>query len=405
MPYADGLKHFVESLGALGELGLIGLGLWVSGLVAQALKLPALLGYIALGFLCGPMGPLPIIYPSEITAALSEIGVVLLMFFIGLEFSLKRFLEARGTIMKSGLLDLLNLPLGFAVGLLLGFGFWQCVFLAGITYVSSSGVIIRMLTERQQVALPEAERTLGVLIFEDLAMILYLGTLSVFTGGNIWQKLIGVVSFGVIYVVLLRFGRPMLERVMANQSKEQLVLLMLGGVAMFAALAHLMSFPDAVAAFLLGALVGELSRMHEVEEVLTPWRDVAVGAFFLGFGLKVEALSLLGSLLTAIPLLMFTFFSKTITGFFAGKATGLSLRAAVGHGLMLLPRGEFSLVIAGLAVSSPLLSQLQKTELYELTSAYVLLTILLGVVVSSYHIPLTRWIADRRLIRRFENSQ
>ncbi|GGJ29059.1 cation:proton antiporter [Deinococcus roseus] len=402
MPYAEGLKHFVESLGALGELGLIGLGLWISGLIAQSLRLPALLGYIGLGFLCGPLGPLPIIYPSEITAALSEIGVVLLMFFIGLEFSLKRFLEARGTIMKAGLWDLLNLPVGFGAGLLLGFSFWQCIFLAGITYVSSSGVIIRMLTERQQVAFPEAERTLGVLIFEDLAMILYLGTLSVFTGGNVWQKLLGVVTFGVMYLVMLRFGRPMLEKVMAQQSKEQLVLLTLGGVAMFAALAHLLSFPDAVAAFLLGALVGELSRMHEIEEVLTPWRDVAVGAFFLGFGLKVEAMALLGSLLVALLLLLLTLVSKSITGFFAGRATGLSLRASVGHGLMLLPRGEFSLVIAGLAVSSPLLSQVQKNALYELTSAYVLLSILLGVVVSARHIPLTRWFAESRWLKRFD---
>lgn len=404
MPYAEGLKHFVESLGALGELGLIGLGLWLSGLLAQLLRLPALLGYIGLGFICGPMGPLPIIYPSEITAALSEIGVVLLMFFIGLEFSLKRFLEARGTIVKSGLWDLLNLPLGFLAGLALGFSLWQCIFLAGITYVSSSGVIIRMLTERKQVALPEAERTLGVLIFEDLAMILYLGTLSVFTGGNVWQKLLGVVTFGVIYVVLLRFGRPFLERILEGQSREQLVLLMLGGVAMFAAMAHLLSFPDAVAAFLLGALVGELSRMHDIEEVLTPWRDVAVGAFFLGFGLKVEALALVGSLLVAIPLVLFTSFTKSITGFLAGRATGLSLRAAVGHGLMLLPRGEFSLVIAGLAVSSPLMTQLQKQDLYELTSAYVLVSILLGVLVSAYHIPLTRWFAERKLLQRLEST-
>lgn len=404
MPYAEGLKHFVESLGALGELGLIGLGLWLSGLLAQLLRLPALLGYIGLGFICGPMGPFPIIYPSEITAALSEIGVVLLMFFIGLEFSLKRFLEARGTIVKSGLWDLLNLPLGFLAGLALGFSLWQCIFLAGITYVSSSGVIIRMLTERKQVALPEAERTLGVLIFEDLAMILYLGTLSVFTGGNVWQKLLGVVTFGVIYVVLLRFGRPFLERILEGQSREQLVLLMLGGVAMFAAMAHLLSFPDAVAAFLLGALVGELSRMHDIEEVLTPWRDVAVGAFFLGFGLKVEASALLGSLLVAVPLVLFTSFTKSITGFLAGRATGLSLRAAVGHGLMLLPRGEFSLVIAGLAVSSPLMTQLQKQDLYELTSAYVLVSILLGVLVSAYHIPLTRWFAERKLLQRLEST-
>lgn len=235
-------------------------------------------------------------------------------------------------------------------------------------------------------------------------MILYLGTLSVFTGGNVWQKLLGVVTFGVIYVVLLRFGRPFLERILEGQSREQLVLLMLGGVAMFAAMAHLLSFPDAVAAFLLGALVGELSRMHDIEEVLTPWRDVAVGAFFLGFGLKVEALALLGSLLVAVPLVLFTSFTKSITGFLAGRATGLSLRAAVGHGLMLLPRGEFSLVIAGLAVSSPLMTQLQKQDLYELTSAYVLVSILLGVLVSAYHIPLTRWFAERKLLQKLEST-
>ena len=167
------------------ELGAIALGLYVAGWLSQKIGLSSIVGYILLGLLLGPYGVYTLYETTQITAMLGELGIIMLLFYMGLEFSLGRLFR-RGTrdFTVSGTLDLLNFAVGVGIGFLLGMGWLAALFLGGIVYISSSGVIAKLLSERDLIAYPEAERTLGVLVFEDLAMVVILGGLGLVTRGG-----------------------------------------------------------------------------------------------------------------------------------------------------------------------------------------------------------------------------
>jgi len=328
----------------------------------------------------GPYGALTLFRPSDITTLLGELGLIMLLFYMGLEFSLRRFVEGGRATLYAGAVDLLNLLAGVSVGLLLGLGWLAALFLGGIVYISSSGVIAKLLVERNLVAYPEAERTLGVLVFEDLAMIFVLGGLSLLTAEGGLMTLAGAALFLLLYALLLRFGQRPLERLLSREG-EPLVLLTLALVVLFAFGAKSVGFPEAVAAFLLGMVVGELELKTLIEETLAPWRDVAAAAFFFDFGLHVDLGSALQTLPAALLLVLVTLVVQAITGFSAGRLTGLSRRASVGHALMLIPRGEFSLVVVGLAAGVDALAPDTRAALTGMTSLYVLVMVVLGSVV------------------------
>ena len=389
------------------ELGLVALGLYLAAWVSTRLGLATIVGYIVLGLAFGPGGALPIYGPSETIHLFGELGLVLLLFFMGLEFSPARFAEGGRSIVVSGSIDLLNFGVGFAAAQLLGYGWLAGLFLGGITYISSSGVIAKLLAERRLLAYPEAERTLGVLVYEDLAMILILGGLGLLTSGGGWLDFAGVAAVLIVYGVLLRWGRAPLERLLSREG-ETFVLLLLALVALGALGADRLGFPEAVAAFLIGMMLSESSHKERLEHTLVPWRDVAAAAFFLDFGLSVDLGAALAFAPVALLLALVTVIVNLTSGYVGGRATELSHRAAIGHGLMLIPRGEFSLVIVGLAASVTVLPEDVRAALTGITSLYVLVLVMVGSIVfvryDQLNARLARWFmtptARRRLRER-----
>lgn len=359
------------------ELGLVAVGLYGAGWGSRKLGLSPVVGYLLLGILLGPHGLLPLYRDSETVELLGELGLLLLLFFMGLEFSLARFLEAGRSTIVAGLCDLVNYAVGVALGLLFGLGWLPALFLGGIVYISSSGVIAKLLTERDLVAYPEAERTLGVLVFEDLAMIVILTGLGLLTAGGGLLELLGVAAFLALYGALLRWGRPGLERLFSREG-EALVLLALGVLILVSMGARQLGFPEAVAAFLLGMIVAESRHKDRVEAALGPWYDVAAAAFFLAVGLHVELAGALRQLPLVAAMVGATIVGNLATGYLGGRASGLSRRASVGHGLMLLPRGEFSLVVAALAAEATLLPEAARATLSGATSLYVAVMVVVG---------------------------
>lgn len=376
------------------QLGLIALGLYLAGWLSGKVGLSSIVGYILLGVALGPGGIYPLYQITPITTMLGELGIVLLLFFMGLEFSLGRFAEGGRKIVVAGSIDLLGYAVGVAVGLMLGFGLLASLFLGGIVYISSSGVIAKLLADEDLVAFPEAERTLGVLVFEDLAMIVILGGLAFITAGGGVAQFLGVLVFLVIYVSLLRFGRGYLERLLGREG-EGLVLLLLGFVVLFSVGAQGLNFPEAVAAFLLGMLIAESRLKQEVEEALVSWRDVAAAAFFLDFGLHVDFQDALTRWQPALLLVVVTVVVQIATGYLSGRATGMSRRGSVGHGLMLLPRGEFSLLVVGLAAGVSTIPAEVREALLGTTSLYVLSMVVIGSIVYRNYGVISDWLRLR----------
>lgn len=362
------------------QLGAMAVALYAAGWTAEKLGVSTVVGFIAVGLLLGPGGPVPVFEVTEITALFGELGLLLLLFFMGLEFSLGRFVEGGRQTIVAGAIDLVNLVVGVGFGLLLGFGPWAAVFLGAALYISSSGVIAKLLSERDLIAYPEAERTLGVLVFEDLAMVVVLGGLGIATSGGSALQFLGVFLFLVLYGALLRYGKGPLERLLSREG-EALVLLLLGLVLLFSLLAGSLGFPEAVAAFLLGMVIAESRHRERVEEALSSWHAVAAAAFFFDVGLHVDLGGAVGHLLPALVLLVGTSLVQVATGLWAGRAGGLSLRGSVGHGLMLLPRGEFTLVIIGLAATAPQIPADAQDALLSVASLYVVGSVLLASFV------------------------
>ena len=366
---------------------LFAFGLMVSVLYAAAwvstkMGASSIVGFLVVGIVLGPGGLLPVFEIGTVTSFFGELGLLLLLFGLGLEFSLARFGEGGRATLVAGSLDLVHLGVGFVLGLVFGFGAWGAAFLGAAVYVSSSGVIARLLAERDLAAYPETERTLGVLVFEDLAMIVVLGGLAVATSGGGWARLVAAAVFLACYVVLLRFGRPVLERLLAREG-ETFVLMLLGLIVLVAVAAHAAAFPEAVAAFLLGMVVAESRAKDRVERTLAPWQQVAAAAFFFDVGLHVDVQSAWSSLGAAVVVFVVVTATQLWVGYASGRATGLSVRGSVGHAFMLVPRGEFSLVVAGLAtaasnVPGPVAASLQAT-----VSTYVVLSVAIGSVLMS----------------------
>ncbi|UCH26101.1 MAG: cation:proton antiporter [Trueperaceae bacterium] len=373
------------------EFGLIALGLYTAGWISQRLGISAIVGYILLGIILGPHGIYTLYQETELIELLGELGIVLLLFYLGLEFSLSRFLESGRSTLLAGSLDLVNLVVGVGVGLVLGLGWLASLFLGGIVYISSSGVIAKLLAERDLVAYPETERTLGVLVFEDLAMVVILTGLGLITLGGGLIDALGVLFFLLIALLLLRFGRGLVDRLLSREG-EAFVLLSLALVVLFSVLAKSLGFPEAVAAFLFGMVVAESRFKERVEQTLQSWHSVGAAVFFLGFGLHVDARAAVKQLPAALLLVVVTIVANMMTGYLSGRWSGLSRRASVGHGLMLLPRGEFSLVIAGLAAGVTSLPQETRTALSGMSSLYVIAMVVIGSFVFRYFDQINGWL-------------
>ncbi len=285
----------------------------------------------------------------------------------------------------------MNLVVGVGVGLVLGLGWLASLFLGGIVYISSSGVIAKLLAERDLVAYPETERTLGVLVFEDLAMVVILTGLGLITLGGGLIDALGVLVFLLLALLLLRFGRGLVDRLLSREG-EAFVLLSLALVVLFSVLAKSLGFPEAVAAFLFGMVVAESRFKERVELTLQSWHSVGAAVFFLSFGLHVDARAAVKQLPAALLLVGVTVVANMATGYLSGRLSGLSRRASVGHGLMLLPRGEFSLVIAGLAAGVTVLPQETKTALSGMSSLYVIAMVVIGSFVFRYFDQINAWL-------------
>ncbi len=372
-------------MNAAWTFGLLALALFAAAWGSRKVGVSSVAGFLVLGMVVGPGGvlaggPVAPFEPGPVTDLLAELGLLLLLFTMGLEFTVQRFVEGGRATLLAGSIDLINLVVGIAAGLALGFGAWGAVFLGAAVYISSSGVIAKLLSERALIAYPEAERTLGVLVFEDLAMVVVLGGLGLATAGGDPWRFAGVAAVLLGYVVLVRFGRDALERLLEREG-ETLVLLLLGGLLVASLAAKTLGFPEAVAAFLLGMAVAGSTHRERVEGALASWLAVAGAVFFFDVGLHVELAAAWAVLPQALGLLALMVATQIATGTVAGRATGLSWRGAAGHGLMLLPRGEFSLVILGLAAAAPQIPADVRVALYATVSAYVVASILLGSVV------------------------
>lgn len=298
---------------------------------------------------------------EHLVEVLATLGVVLLLFFMGLEFSLGALLRNRRRIVRDGGIDLLVcFPPGLAAGLLLGWGWTGGLLLGGALYVSSSAIIAKATIEMRRSANPETETALGVLVFEDLAMALFLALMSgavlaeqpdaatVLIGMGRAALFVGVVTAAAV------FGRRLLERVFDIDS-DDVFLLSVGGLVLLLSWAAMEAgLSEAIGAFLAGLVLSETDHRERVQRLFLPLEGLFAAIFFLAFGLSVDPGALARVWPVALVLVVIGSLAKVGAGWWIGRVSRHPDRASLSLGLTLVPRGEFSVLLAGIAATAGL---------------------------------------------------
>jgi CPA2 family monovalent cation:H+ antiporter-2 len=338
------------------QLGAVLAALALLAALARRFALSPIPLYLLAGLWLGKGGIHSVPEASVFVKTGAPIGVVLLLLTLGLEFSSAEFASSMKQHVPSALVDVvLNATPGAIAGWLLGFKGIGILALAGVTYVSSSGLIARLLEDLNRVGNRETPAILAVLVLEDFAMAAYLPVFAVLVSGGTWPKallgmVIGVGAFWIAFAISHRWGHYF-GRLVGSQDSEQLLLRVLGVTLIVAALAEEVHASAAVGAFLVGlTLTGDTA--DRARKVLGPLRDLFAAVFFLGVGIGVDPHTLAPALPAAIGLAVATSAAKVATGVFAARRDGVARRGQLRAGTALIARAEFSLIIIGLAGSS-----------------------------------------------------
>jgi CPA2 family monovalent cation:H+ antiporter-2 len=365
------------SADVLVELGGLLFALAVIGRLAERLRLPAVPFFVVLGLLVGDGGVHPLDASREFLAVGADIGVVLLLLLIGLEYEPTDLRAGLRSNWTAGVVDLVaNAVPGVLAGLLLGWPAIGAFLLGGITYISSSGIIAKLLGDLDRLPNRETPVVLSILVLEDLAMAVFLPVAATWALGGDPADAVAAVGVALVVVVAAlvvsaRYGVHV-SRVIETRSDEMLVFTVLGLTLLVAGLAEQVKVSAAVGAFLLGVtLSGRVAEQGRA--LLVPVRDLFAGVFFVSFGLGIVPGDLVHTIGAAVALAAVTAASKFGTGWWAAKRAGIGPRGRRRAALSLIPRGEFSIVIAGLGVAAGV-----EPDLGPLAASYVLILALVG---------------------------
>ncbi|MEA3511016.1 MAG: cation:proton antiporter [Actinomycetota bacterium] len=361
------------------ELGAVMLSLTVLARLAGRFSFSPIPLYLGLGLLLSEHGVLSLDVSREFIDAGAELGAILLLFLLGVEYSVDELTAGLRRAHVSGTIDFaLNFVPGFAVGWTLGWSLTAAFLLGGVTYISSSGIAAKLMRDLGWLGNRETPAVLSILVIEDLVMAVYLGiaaalVLGASAGGLAWSILGAIAVVGVVLMVASRFGDH-LSRLVFTQSDESVLLGLLGVVLLVAGVAEQVGVSAAVGAFLVGlSISGDAAR--RADRLLGPLRDLFGAIFFVFFGLQVDPSTIPPVLLPALVLVVVATAGKLITGWVAGQRFGASSGGRMRAGALLIARGEFSIIIAELGVEAGL-----EPQLAPLTAAVVFSLAVLGPV-------------------------
>jgi CPA2 family monovalent cation:H+ antiporter-2 len=360
------------------ELGAAIVGLAVLARVATRFGFSAIPLYLLAGLAFGNGGLAPLNVSQSFIHTGAEIGVLLLLFMLGAEYTGEELKHNLRTGLPAGAVDFaLNFTPGLVAGFVLDFNPLTSALLGGITYISSSGVIARIIGESGWMNNPEISSVLSLLVLEDLAMAVYLPLVAVLLAGGSPQKIaiavfVAIATVMVILLIALRWGKQV-SGFFAHESDEVILLTTFGAVLLVGGMAQRLRVSAAVGAFLVGiALSGPIAEKSR--RLVAPLRDLFAATFFFFFGMEIDPATLPGMLLPAIVIALVTAATKILTGYWAARRSGVDKKDRLRSGMVLVARGEFSIVIAGLGAAA-------EPRLGPLAAAYVLILVVLGPVL------------------------
>jgi CPA2 family monovalent cation:H+ antiporter-2 len=363
------------------EIGALILGIGLLSRLAAWMGISPIPLILLGGLAFGEGGLIPFSAGEEFIEIGAEIGVILLLLMLGLEYTAQELVGNLKGSRTAGLIDMaLNATPGVLIALLLGWGPVAAVAMGGITWVSSSGVIAKVLQDLGRLTNRETPVVLSILVIEDFAMAFYLPVLTALLIGTSLimgtvSVVIALLSVLLILYIALRHGR-LVSRLVWSKEADVLLLTVLGLGLLVSGLAAGANVSSAVGAFLVGIAISGPAAKH-AQRVLTPLRDLFAAVFFLFVGLSTDTSELFPMLVPAILLAIVGMSTKLLTGYLAARRAGIAEAGRWRAGFALMPRGEFSIVIAGLAVAAGV-----SPSLAALATAYVLITMIAGPLLA-----------------------
>jgi CPA2 family monovalent cation:H+ antiporter-2 len=384
------------------ELVALGGALLAAGILARfgrRIGLPTIPFFMLAGIIFGPHTPgVSLVDDPHELELLAAFGLILLLFHLGIEFSLGDLLAGGKSLLGIGAIYLaLNIGGGLAFGFALGWGTKEAFVIAGAIGISSSAIVTKLLTELHRLANPESRLILGIIVVEDLFLALYLALLQPVLG-EADGPLEAVRDFAVALVFLLtlaavaRWGTRWVSRLMETSDDELLTVCFVGLAVLGAGVATELSVSEAIGAFMIGLVLAETTVASRVERLVLPLRDTFAAVFFFAFGLTIDPGDA-GKV--AVPVLIAVVLSIVLNlaaGIIAARLQHYSRGAAANIGLTVLGRGEFSLILATLAIGAGL-----DERIGPFVGEYVLVLALIAPVLASRSQSLL-WLVPKRLV-------
>ncbi|MGZ8764452.1 MAG: cation:proton antiporter, partial [Acidimicrobiia bacterium] len=335
---------------------------------------------------------------------LATLGLVLLLFYLGLEFSLGDLAQGGRRLVVAGVMYLtLNVGAGLVLGFSFGWGKREALVIAGAVGISSSAIVTKLLVELRRVSNPETRVILGVVVVEDIFLALYLSILQPVLGDaqGTTEILISVGSafgFLIVLAVVARKGAALVGRLIATDDEELLTVCFVGFAVLLAGIAEEVGVSDAIGAFMAGLILAESPARRRIERAVLPLRDTFAAVFFFAFGLTIDPGDLGDVAVPIAAAVLITFALNIVAGILTARLYRFGRRAAANVGLTILARGEFSLILASLALSAGL-----DARIGPFVAGYVLILALGAPILASQSKALSRFI-PRRVIASSEPS-
>ncbi|MCV9926449.1 cation:proton antiporter [Flavobacterium sp. LS1R49] len=344
----------------ISDLGLILMTAGIAVLIFKKLKQPLVLGYLIAGFLAGNhIDFFPSVTDNKSVEVWAEIGVIFLLFSLGLEFSFKKLMKVGGTASITAITQILSMTIiGYMVGQWIGWGKMDSLFLGATLSISSTTIIIRAFDELGVKGKKFVGIVFGALIVEDIVAILMLVLLSTvavsdqFSGTALLQSVLKLVFFLIIWFLGGIFIIPtFLKKAKHLLTDEMLLIISLALCLMMVILAANVGFSPALGAFIMGSILAETTQAEKIEHLIQPVKDLFGAIFFVSVGMLINPQTLITYAIPVAIITLITIFGKATSSTIGALLSGQPLKQSIQTGMSLAQIGEFSFIIATLGMT------------------------------------------------------
>ncbi len=354
------------------EIGVAITLIAIVGFLSNKLNFSVIPFYILIGMAVGPHAPsfgiidLRFIESSTFINFMGRLGVLFLLFYLGLEFSVTRLIKSGKTVFIGGsFYVLINFSSGLLLGWMMGLPFKEIMVVCGIMTSSSTAIVAKVLIDLKRTANPETEVIMGMIMFDDLFIAIHISILSglLLSGSkSIWGVLATSLTALFFILAILIVGKRVIkaiDKLLDIPSAELFLLVVIGVLFVVAGFSETLHVAEAIGALLVGLVMAESTHAKKIEHNILPFRDFFGAIFFFNFGLTIDPLSLGGGVLMAVIAAILTIIGNIAAGMFSGRLSKISSHASANVGFTLSARGEFSIIMANMGKAGGLMPVLQ----------------------------------------------